>query len=243
MGRLLIQRLVTSNPSPAYIGRVAAAFANNGSGVRGDMKAFIKAILLDPEARDGAKLSDPTWGKAREPFLRCVNFAKAFNAKASGVDFYQLDAFNFDQQQQVYNAPSVFNFYLPNYLPPGVVGAAGLVAPEFQLLNATTTVSSPNYFYNSMASRDLHRWGTADSTRAVRPNLTTEATLATADVDALIRRLDLVLTCGNLSSREFQSIREAVLRLNSTVVFNWEVERVNLAVYLLTTSPEFCILR
>ena len=244
IGKQLIQRLVTSNPSAAYIGRVSAAFADNGSGVRGDMKAVIKAILLDSEARDPAKLSDPTWGKAREPFLRCVNFAKAFSAKPSGVDFYQLDAFNFDQQQQPYNAPSVFNFYLPNYQPPGVVGAAGLVAPEFQLLNATTAVSSPNYFYNSIVYRDLHRWGTADPARAVRPNLTTEFTLGTTDVDALIRRLDLVLTLGNLSPREFQSIREAILRIDVTSLpYTWEVERVNLAVYLLSTSPEFCILR
>ena len=243
IGRLLIQRLVTSNPSPAYIGRVAAIFADNGSGVRGDMKAFIKAILLDPEARDSAALSDPAWGKAREPFLRCVNFARAFNAKSSGVDFYQLDAFNFDQQQQPYNSPSVFNFYLPNYSPPGVVGAAGLVAPEFQILNATTAVSSPNYFYNALSNRDLHRWGTADSTRAVRPNLTQETTLASTDVDGLIRRLDLHLTYGTLSPREFQSIREALLRITAGVTSTWQTERVNLAVYLILTSPEFCIQR
>jgi hypothetical protein len=130
IGRQLIQRMVTSNPSPAYIGRVSAAFADNGAGVRGDMEAIIRAILLDPEARDGAKLTDPHWGKPREPFLRCVNYGRAFNAKSSGVDFYAVSQFNFDQQQQPYNSPSVFNFYLPNYLPPGEVGDAGLVAPR-----------------------------------------------------------------------------------------------------------------
>jgi len=243
IGRQLIQRLVTSNPSPAYIGRVAAVFADNGSGVRGDMKAFVKAILLDPEARDGAKLTDPHWGKPREPFLRCVNYGRAFNAKSSGVDFYQVAQFNFDQQQQPYNSPSVFNFYSPNYLPPGPVGEAGLVAPEFQILNATTAVSSPNYFYNSIANRDLHRWGTADSTRRVRPNFTRETALAGTDIDALIRRLDLHLTCGSLTPREFQSIREALLRVDSSVTSTWQTERVNLAVYLILTSPEFCILR
>ncbi|MEO8615480.1 MAG: DUF1800 family protein [Luteolibacter sp.] len=243
IGRQLIQRLVTSNPSPAYIERVAAVFADNGSGVRGDMKAFIKAILLDPEARDGAKLTDPQWGKPREPFLRCVNYGRAFNAKSSGVDFYQVAQFNFDQQQQPYNSPSVFNFYSPNYLPPGPVGDAGLVAPEFQILNATTAVSSPNYFYNSIANRDLHRWGTADSTRTVRPDFTRETALAGTDIDALIRRLDLHLTCGSLSPREFQSIREALLRIDSSVTSTWQTERVNLAVYLILTSPAFCILR
>lgn len=130
----MIQRLVTSNPSPAYIGRVAAVFADNGSGVRGDMKAIIKAILLDPDACDGAKLTDPHWGKPREPFLRCVNYGLDFKAKASNADFYQCARFNFDQQQQPYNSPSVFNFYSPSYLPPGPVGEAGLVAPEFCIL-------------------------------------------------------------------------------------------------------------
>ncbi|MBP7950682.1 MAG: DUF1800 family protein [Verrucomicrobiales bacterium] len=243
IGRQLIQRLVTSNPSPAYVGRVAAAYADDGAGVRGNLKAVIKAILLDPEARDGAKLSDPAWGKAREPFLRCVNYARAFNAKPAGVDFYQLDAFQFDQQQEPYKSPSVFNFYLPNYSPPGLVGEAGLFAPEFQILNATTAVSSPNYFYNSLADRDLHRWGTADPARTVRPNFTAETALAAADIDALIRRLDLHLTCGLLSPREFQIIREAVARVDASVSFNWQAERVNLAVYLMLTSPEFCILR
>jgi len=244
IGRQLIQRLVTANPSKEYIGRVAAAFADNGSGVRGDMKAFIKAILLDPEARDAAKINDPEWGKPREPFLRCVNYGRAFNAHCSGPwDFYQVSQFNFDQQQQPYNSPSVFNFYSPNYLPPGVVGEAGLVAPEFQILNATTAVSSPNYFYNSINSRDLHRWGTADATRTVRPNFTQEAALAASDVDGLIRRLDMHLTCGGLSPREFQSIREAVTRVDSSVTGTWQTERVNLAVYLITTSPAFCILR
>lgn len=244
IGRQLIQRMVTSNPSHAYIGRVAAAFADNGSGVRGDMKAVIKAVLLDPEARDATKLDDPHWGKPREPFLRCVNYARAFNAKCSGPwDFYQVAQFNFDQQQQPYNSPSVFNFYSPSYLPPGVVGEAGLVAPEFQILNATTAVSSPNYFYNSIQGRDLHRWGTADSTRTVRPNFTQETVLAATDVDAMIRRLDMHLTCGGLSPREFQSIREAVTRVDATVTGSWQTERVNLAVYLIITSPAYCILR
>ena len=128
-------------------------------------------------------------------------------------------------------------------MPPGVVGEAGLVAPEFQILNATTAVSAPNYFYNSIAGRDLHRWGTADRTRTVRPNFTQETALAATDVDALIRRLDLHLTCGGLSPREFQSIREALLRVDAAVTGNWQTERVNLAVYLILTSPEFRILR
>ena len=116
----LIQRLVTSNPTPAYVGRVAAAFADNGSGVRGDMQAVVKAILLDPEARDYAALADPQFGKVREPFLRCVNFARAFNASAP-AGFYALDAFTLDHIEEPLKSPSVFNFYLPTYSPPGPI--------------------------------------------------------------------------------------------------------------------------
>jgi uncharacterized protein (DUF1800 family) len=137
VARLLIQRFVTSNPSPSYIERVAAAFADNGEGVRGDMKAVVKAILLDPEARDPIMLQDPTFGKMREPFLKCVNFARAFNA-SSEEGWYYLDAFNLDHAQQPFNSPSVFNFFLPNYSPPGVLAQNGLAAPEFQIVNAST---------------------------------------------------------------------------------------------------------
>ena len=241
LGRQLIQRLVTSNPSPAYVGRVAAAFADNGSGVRGDMKAVIKAILLDPEARDPAHRDDPHFGKQREPFLRVVNLARAFDA-ASPSGFYQLSQFYFDHYQEPMNSPSVFNFYLPSYSPPGEVQAAGLVAPEFQLLNATSAISAPNYYHNAILS-GLHRWGTADPDRNVRLDLTHELTLVgAADIDTLLRRLDMTLTGGALSPRQFQIIRESVLRI-STGTWEWEKERLRLAIWLIVTSPEYCVLR
>ena len=113
IGRQLIERLVTSNPSPGYISRVAAVFADNGQGVRGDMKAVIKAILLDTEARDPAKMSDPTFGKLREPFLRCVNLAHAFNASAQ-AGYHALDSFYLDHVEEPMRSPSVFNFYQPS---------------------------------------------------------------------------------------------------------------------------------
>jgi uncharacterized protein (DUF1800 family) len=136
IGKQLIQRFVTSNPSPDYVARVSAAFADNGHGVRGDMKAVVKAILLDPEARDGAKMSDPHFGKMREPFLRFVNFARAFNA-ASPSGLYILDQFDLDHMEEPMSAPSVFNFFMPNYRPPGALTDANLLAPEFQIVNAS----------------------------------------------------------------------------------------------------------
>jgi uncharacterized protein (DUF1800 family) len=255
IGRLLIQRFTTSNPTPAYVGRVAAAFADNGSGVRGDMKAVVSAILLDPEARDPAKLADPTHGKLREPFLKCVNLARAFNA-ASQDGWYALDTFDLDHVQQPLNSPSVFNFYLPTYSPPGLLQQAGLVAPEFQIVNATSAMKAPNYFKGAIFG-GLHRWGYGSINRAVFLNLTQEMLMNVPpaglndpypavdalDPDALLRRLDLVLTGGTLRPRTFQIIREAMLRLGRNSTWDWPKERMTAAIYLIVTSPEFAVLR
>ena len=251
----LIQRFVTSNPSPAYVGRVAAKFGDNGSGVRGEMKAVIKAVLLDPEARDPAMMSQPTWGKLREPFLRCVNFARAFNA-ASTSGYYPLDQFALAHLQDPMNAPSVFNFFLPTHSPSGPITQMGLVAPEFQIINASSAVSGANYFWNHTLS-DLHYWGTANGSYAVRLKLNDELAYLvpvanvndnvpppspTMDIDGLLRRLDLALTGGTLTPENYQIIREAMLRIN-TSTWLWHRERLRLAIYLITTSADFNVLR
>ena len=251
----LIQRLVASNPSAAYVGRVAAAFANNGAGVRGDMKAVVKAILLDAEARDPAMMSQPGWGKLREPFLRCVNFARAFNASSTS-GHYVLDQFALAHLQDPMNAPSVFNFFLPTHSPSGPVTQAGLVAPEFQIVNASTAISGANYFWDHTLT-DLHYWGTANPAYAVRPNLAPELAYIVPsanvnddvppgnlalDPDPLLRRLDLALTGGTLSPRQFQIIREAMLRIG-TSTWQWHRERLRMAIYLIVTSPDFNVLR
>ncbi len=242
VGRQLIQRFVTSNPSTGYVARVSAAFNNNGSGVRGDLKAVIRAVLMDPEARDPAKRSDPAFGKQREPFLRVVNFARAFNASAT-CGFYQLDQFYMDHYEEPMKAPSVFNFFKPEYLPPGVLANHGLFGPEFQIVNAGSAISAPNYYFKAIYDNDLHRWGSGNPDRAVRPNFAPELALVN-DPDALVRRLDLVLTGGTLSPREFSVVRDAVARIPAAEwMYQWENERVWLAAYLIVTSPEFCVLR
>ena len=239
IGKQLIQRFVTSNPSTGYVARVSAAFNDNGLGVRGDLKAVLKAILLDDEARNPAYLHEPSFGKMREPFLRVVNLAHAFNASAT-AGFYALDDFYIDHYQQPMNSPSVFNFYLPGYLPPGDLANAGLVGPEFQILNAGSAISMPNYYLGAVRN-GLHRWGSALADRAVRLNLTQELELVN-DLDTLIRRIDLALLCGNLSPREFQIVRESVERIHSGL-WEWDQERVYLAIYLLVTSPECAVMR
>lgn len=257
IGRLLIQRLVTSNPSPDYIERVALKFNNNGSNVRGDLKAVVKAILMDPEARDPAMMELPTWGKLREPFLRVVNLARAFNA-ASTSGFYALDQFVLDHLQDPMNSPSVFNFFLPNHSPPGPITQMGLVAPEFQILNASSAITASNYFFNVIGDNNLHRWGSTDN-YAVRLNLDPELSMIVPagtinqdepsvaglmDSDPLIRRLDMALLGGTMSPQLFQVIRESIDRVKpSDTSWKWHRERLRLLLTFIVTSAEFNVQR
>lgn len=259
IGKLLIQRFVTSNPSHDYIGRVAAAFDGaNPVGPRGDMKAFIKAILLDPEARDPAMMDSPTFGKLREPFLRVVNLARAFNA-ASTSGYYPLDQFNLDHLQDPQNSPSVFNFFLPGHSPPGPITQMGLVAPEFQILNAGSAITGANYFFNAIGGNNLHRWGSGTAAYAVRLNLDPELSLIIPaahiiedtpsvtnlmDLDPLIRRFDLMLLGGTMTPQMFQSVRESVDRIKPPdTSWQWHRERLRQLITAIVTSAEFNVMR
>jgi hypothetical protein len=216
------------------------------------MKAVIKAILLDTEARDPAMITQPTWGKLREPFLRCVNLARAFNA-TSPSGYYAVDQFSLAHLQDPMNSPSVFNFFLPNHSPSGPLAQLGLTAPEFQIINAASAVSGANYFWDHIMS-DLQYWGAGNSNYAVRLNLNAELAMVTSgniaadvptgalDPDPLLRRLDLVLTGGTLPPQQFQIIREAMLRIG-TGTWQWHRERLRMAIYLITTSADFNVLR
>ena len=153
------------------------------------------------------------------------------------------------------SAPSVFNYFLPGHSPPGELTQKGYVAPEFQILNASTAITGPNYFRNALSGNNLHRYGSA-AEHAVRLQLDAELSMIVpagqinddvpsgpaADPDPLLRRLDLVLTGGTLEPKQFQIIREAMLRIPSGS-WKWHRERLNLAVYLIVTSAEFNVLR
>lgn len=145
IGRQLIQRLVTSNPSPAYIGRVSKAFANNGAGVRGDMKAVLKAVLLDPEAQRIAISQRDNFGHLQEPLLRIVSLMRAFNAR-SPIGYYPEPGYRFQESllQHPLSSPSVFNFFSPNHQPKGPISDRNMVAPEFQINTSATVVNMAN---------------------------------------------------------------------------------------------------
>ena len=155
LGRQLIQRLVTSNPSPGYVHRVAAAFADDGSGVRGDLFATVRAVLLDPDARLAAPNAGFSFGKRAEPVLRLTRLFHAFPPAPprAGDPRYFLN-YQYELSHQIpLGSPSVFNFFQPVYAHPGAIATAGLVSPEFQITSETTVVVEANSFH------DVLNWG------------------------------------------------------------------------------------
>jgi uncharacterized protein (DUF1800 family) len=234
--RLLIQRLVTSNPSDGYITRVAAIFANNGRGQRGDLAAVIKAILLDTEARSLSMILDPAHGKLNEPFLRITGLLRAFKYKVPTTllpfDFTSAATENTLGQYPL-SAPSVFNFYLPDYEPPGVISTTGLVGPEFQILNAVYGITTPNVIYNLITT-------TAGSFSL---DLTPQAALTT---EALVDNIDLLLTHGMLSSATRAQIVTAVNGITTAMVPSGStlaLTKARQAIYLIAISPDCAVLK
>lgn len=190
IGKQLIQRLVTSNPSPQYVARVTAAFNDNGAGKRGDMKAVWKAVLLDTEARSVSTAASA--GKVREPVVRLANFMRAFNATSKSGRYMGIG--NTDDpanslNQTVMFAPTVFNFYRPGYVPSSKpIADAGLVAPEFQILHDVSVAGYMNYMRGRV---------TVDANRDIQQDYTAEIALADKPAD-LVERMNLMLFSGTM---------------------------------------------
>jgi len=230
IGRQLIQRLVASHPSPAYVGRVAAVWANNGAGVRGDLKAVIRAVLLDTEAR-----SVPTsnsGGKLREPVLRLVQWARSFNA-ASPTGVWNIgDTTNPATRlgQSPLRSGSVFNFFRPGYVPPGsTLGTNAVTAPEFQLCNESTAAGYLNFLQTAIAS------GVGE----VKASYTAELALA-ADAPALVANLALRLGGGGISAATESAIATAIATIAATTDAG-KLNRVYAAILMLMACPEYLV--
>ena len=241
--RQLIQRLVTSNPSAAYIGRVSAVFANNGKGVRGDMQAIVRAVLLDAEAMAPAGTSLRT-GKLREPLLRLAGWMRAFDAKAGTGRYriYYLDDPLTGLAQSPLNAASVFNFFRPSYVPPNsAIASAGLVAPELQVSSEPSVTGYLNFMQEAINT------GVGES-REVKPDYAKELALA-GDANALVDRIDLLLLNGAMPSRLRSQIVSAVNTItlpaatasNATQIANAQTNRVKLAIFLAMASTDYLV--
>ncbi|MGA9669909.1 MAG: DUF1800 family protein, partial [Terracidiphilus sp.] len=237
----MIQHMVTSNPSPAYISRVAAVFKDNGLGVRGDLKAVITAILLDPEARDSAgDFSNPQYGKVREALLRYTEWARAFTAQSrtGSYDNGSPEDPIFGLGEMWLRSPTVFNWFTPGYVPPGTsIEQAGLVAPEMQMTNVSSVVGYLNYMQSTIGSG-------ANGGPDIFSSYETEMSLA-ATPSALLDRINLLLMAGEMDSTLYGQILAAVNSIeipagDQTAINTALANRVETAVYLTMASPSFC---
>lgn len=231
ISRQLIQRLVTSNPSSYYVRRVAEVFNDNGDGVRGDLGAVVKAILLDPEARLTV-LSSPVVGKVREPLLRFVHWARSFGATGNGrqCEVSDMSSPSVALGQSPLRASSVFNFFRPGFTPPNTeLGEAGYTAPELQIASEVSVIGYANFMTNIIRS----------GMQGVQSDYANELALVN-DPAALLDRLDLLLTAGQLS----EQTRSMVLSTISSLPVNDDEDRrvrVHAAILLVMISSDYLI--
>jgi len=237
IARRLIQRLVTSNPSPAYVYRVARVFEDDGTGTRGNMRAVIKAILMDYEARTTDLLGNQGYGKVREPVLRASATIRAFHPSSTinsppFGNIWKIQNTDTELGMTVYRSPTVFNFFEPDYQTNGDSGLAGLFAPEMQIITETTAMNAANYIYTGVYSG----WAGPNG-NDVKLNLTTEQNMAT-NVPQLVESLNQLLLVGQMSAAMKTTITNYVNGLPSTTTAN-KLARAQAAVHLVASSPQF----
>jgi uncharacterized protein (DUF1800 family) len=260
LGRRLIQRLVKSNPTPAYIDRVATVFNDNGQGVRGDLAAVIKAILLDPEARDCAPSQAPEAGRLLEPVVRYIHSMKAVGVwQDQGRYYNNLINYLDDTRQGVLASPTVFNFYTPDHQPVGDLALNDLYGPEYKIHNSSSSIRYNNFMANVMNGvwgRPWYDWvpdgvwhedymGTGLDTFIYYPNVISEPELLTeqyipmvSDIDEFIDDMDVVLMAGRTTDRLRNDIRHVVAEFNALSWMDPELS-IFMALWLMTTDPDF----
>ncbi len=232
VSRQLIQRLVTSNPAPAYVQRVATVFLDNGKGVKGDLKAVIRAILLDDEARNSTNLSSTTFGKLREPMLRFVAWARAFGATSASDAWAIGDTSDPASRlgQSPLRSPTVFNFFRPGYTPPNSpIGTATLVAPEFQITNESSVVGYINFMQSVVAN------GIGD----VKADYSALVPLAD-NAQSLLDELNTVLAAGQIDATTLAALKTAIdsLPAGTATARN---NRIYAALVLVLSAPQFVV--
>jgi uncharacterized protein (DUF1800 family) len=242
----LIQQLVTSNPTPAYVQRVATVFNNNGSGIRGDMTAVVTAVLNDAEARDMTNVSSASFGKLREPVVKLANWMRAFSVTSQSSNWLMTStSANTSLGQSPLNSGSVFNFWRPGYAPPNTqLAAHNLLGPEFQGVDVITVAG----YLNTMQSAIGNGIGSTPSGGSgpdIQSAYTSEVVIAN-DAAALVDRMNRLLLYGQMSSTLRQRILDAI---NSVAIpggtasqaqINTALSnRTKIAVLLTMASPEY----
>lgn len=238
----LIQNFVKSNPTPAYVNRVAKVFNNNGQGVRGDLQAVLMAILTDPEARDCVWIDDPQNGKLAQPIERTTRLFAAFDIYTTPDTFYLRDQDFTSLGQRFMNAPTVFNYFSPFYKEEKYVAPADLVSPEFEILNDVTSIENLNLSENRAKNRPFrNRYPNGDNPQL---ELTDEINLMESQgIVALMDRLDILLCRGQLSDQTRNTIISTIEQYQSNIN-NYSDERaVRDAIYFLTVSADYLIIK
>jgi uncharacterized protein (DUF1800 family) len=236
IGKQLIQKMVTSNPSPSYIKKVAETFNDNGQGVRGDMAAVFKAILLHPEARSCESMLSSTQGKLQEPLVRFFERIRNYKVipDANNKIFTNGGSANWNYDQNIMAAPSVFNFYQPGYSPLGSLRSNNLLGPEFQMHNSTSSLR----WANSAMNGD---WQLSYIWQTQREGFyeldISDLNTYANDSEALLNQLDKRFTRGQLTSRTRKLMKYNIDRNLRTR------ERVQSAIGILLLSPEYNILK
>ena len=245
IARLLIQRMTVSNPSPTYIHDVAQAFIDGqymgiGSSQRGDLAVVFKAILLHPEAREPALAGDDGHGKLREPLMRFLHYARAFEITSPQTyGFFPFWRLNEVFGQSPFDAPSVFNFYLPEYQPIGAIQDRGLFSPEFEITTDVTSLGLANAIRTLVhegITGEIGRRGYSQGNL----NLNHEIALA-EDTDALIDHLDVILTAGRMWPANRDLLSNTLNAMPGSTQANLEA-RVKVALSLISLFPEFNVL-
>ena len=230
LARQLIQRLVTSNPSPAYVARTAAVFVDDGTGTRGNLRAVLRALLLDTEARTPSSAN--AYGKLREPMLRFVGWARAYGAASPSGAWAVGNTSDAAKglAQSPLRSPSVFNFFRPGYVPPNsALGSAALVSPEFQIANESSVVGFINFMQRAVAG----------SVGDITPDYASLTPLAD-DAKALIDEINLVLAANQLSAATCSTLSAAVQTMASGTDASRRA-RINASLVLVLAAPEFIV--
>lgn len=247
IGKQLIQRFVTSNPTPAYVARITRVFNNNGRGVRGDMAAVIKAILLDAEARNGHETMPNTFGKFKEPLLRITALWRALNMiKEKGGRFrggFVTNLTNYPGQFPN-EATSVFNFFQPDFSPPGVLSDNNLLAPEAQLLDLEGVVTMSEHLYLLVQQNDAEGANFNDDTNFALLYTSALQSMVPDNLKnpaELIDHLNLVLTAGAMRD----DVRQVLMGLHSEGAYlaPSKLQVVLDIAQLILTSPNFAVQR
>ncbi|WP_269716700.1 DUF1800 domain-containing protein [Caulobacter sp. NIBR2454] len=238
VARQLIQHLVTSNPRGEYVERVASVFNDNGRGVRGDLKAVVRAILLDPDAR-GGQSNNPSFGKVKEPVLHITSFLRVMNATSDGFFAYSKAH---DLNQRVFEAPSVFNYY-PWDFP--LAQSDGLVSPSSKLTGAALDHERHNFVFNYTLIDDI--LGTGRDYNPI-PSLGSRTGTkvdwkqweAYGDkTDDMIKQMDLILLGNTMTPAQYDAIKAAMEGITDSDRAVRARKRAQTGLYIILTSPQF----